>query len=526
MTSAAPAGGRWLRLVLALALGALATLVFAPFDFPPAGFVAFAGLLVLLDRVDRTASAFWTAWFFGWGHFIAGLYWTSSAFLVEPEKFAWMIPGPLLGLPAFLALFPAIGATLAWRLTRPGAVRVVALAACWTLAEFARGHVLTGFPWNLIGYAFGFHPAAMQPAAWIGIYGLSFLAMLAFAAPALLFLPRRRPAMALLLIAPALAAAVAGAFRLAPSAAHDPAVRLRVVQANIPQREKWRSDLIQPNFRKLVAMSLQPGEGPPPDIVIWPETAATFLLERAEAPRAALGAIAAEIGGSGDGLMITGAPRIENRDGRELPHNAALAIDPAARIVATYDKIHLVPFGEYLPLRGILRAIGLEKLAQGRGDFVPGPDTQRFDLPGLPDARVLICYEAIFPALSGGGPRPEWLLNLTNDGWFGNLTGPDQHFAMARFRAVEQGLPLVRAAGTGISAMVDAHGRIVASLPLGGAGVIDASLPAPIDKTFYAKIGDVPAFGVFLGILLLIAGRAFLSRSNEDLLPSSGSMKR
>ncbi|PJK29791.1 apolipoprotein N-acyltransferase [Minwuia thermotolerans] len=521
MNQAAQAGRRMLstplRLAAAFLLGGLATLVFSPFDLPLAGFVAFTGLAVLLDRLGRMAGAFWTAWFFGWGHFIAGLYWTASAFLVEADKFAWMIPGPLLGLPAFLALFPAVAVTAAWRLTAPGPLRLATLAASWTLLEFARGHVLTGFPWNLAGYAFGFHPAAMQPAAWIGVYGLSFLAVLAFAAPALLFLPRRRTWAALALILPAVLAAGAGMLRLdAPGPRAEP-VQLRIVQANIPQREKWRPDLIRTNFEKLVEMSLQPAEEGTPDLVIWPETAATFLLSRAEQPRQTLGAIAASLDDGRGGLVITGAPRVEVRDGREMPHNSALAIDPAAGIVAVYDKTHLVPFGEYLPLRGLLQFLGLEKLARGRGDFIPGPKDQRFDPPGLPPASVLICYEAIFPALSNRGERPEWLLNLTNDGWFGELTGPDQHFTMARFRAVEQGLPLVRAAGTGISAVVDARGRIVASLPLNSAGVIDAQLPAPAAKTFYAKTGNALVFGTTLAVLLLVAAGALLSRRNEDL---------
>lgn len=527
--SSRPGGGagglraRWLRLGAALLLGALATLVFAPFDMPLAGFAAFTGLFFLLDRLDRTQSAFWTAWFFGWGHFIAGLYWTASAFLVEADKFAWMIPGPLLGLPAFLALFPAVALTLAWRLTSPGPWRIAAAAASWTLLEFARGHVLTGFPWNLIGYAFGFHPAAMQPAAWIGVYGLSFVAVLAFAAPSLLLRPGRRPVAALLVVAPAVLLVLAGTARLHDPTPREPAVNLRIVQGNIQQRDKWRRDLIADNFRMLVAMSLRPGDGPPPDLVIWPETAATFLLDRADAPRQAIADIAAQLGGGRGGLVITGAPRIEKVEGEDRPHNSAMAIDPQGRIVALYDKVHLVPFGEYLPQRGLLQTLGLERLAQGRGDFVPGRPDQHFELPGLPPPAVLICYEAIFPALSHRTRRPDWLLNLTNDGWFGDLTGPDQHFAMARFRAVEQGLPLVRAAGTGISGVIDNRGRIVASLPLNSAGVLDAPLPATGTSTFYAKIGDIPVILLALAVLLLVGGRALLGRPNEDLLPSSRS---
>lgn len=483
---------RW-RLLAAFLLGAVATLVFAPFHFFAAGFLSFAGLIWLMAKCATRGQAFWTGWFFGWGHFIAGLYWIASAFLVEPEKFAWMIPFPVLGLPAFLAIFPAIAVVLAWWITPHGPSRIVALAASWTLLEFVRGTILTGFPWNLVGYAWGFHETTMQAAAWFGIYGMSFLAVVLFAAPAVMADGRRSRRMAISMLALPLAiAAIAAPRTYTENGNHEFTVRL--VQGNIEQREKWRPDLVEANFLRLAEMSAQ---GPkPPDLVIWPETSATFLLSRRPDKLAALAEVAA-IGKSG--MMVTGAPRVSG----DNIFNSAVAVDGSGTMVGTADKHHLVPFGEYLPLRPLLQAIGLEKLAQGRGDFSAGGPEQTLNLPSIPDAAVLICYEAIFPALAARKNRPGWLLNLTNDGWFGELTGPDQHFAMARFRAVEQGLALVRAAGTGISAVVTPTGEVTASIALGLSGTLDATVVSGGEKTPFAMTGSLPVVGLCL--LLMVA---------------------
>lgn len=494
----------WRRLVAAFLLGAVMSLGFAPFHLFPVFFIGFGGLLLLLKGVHRGRSALALGWWFGWGHFIAGLYWIASAFLVEPEKFAWMVPFPVLGLPALLALFPALAVWLAWRLSPVGVFRLFLLAATWTLTEVARGLVMTGFPWNLAGYGFGFSDAAMQPAAWIGTAGLSFLAVLLGGAPALALDGRRHwRAAAVILLGTGILVG-AGAWRLSNAELADSgtnAVAVRIVQANIAQREKWRRDRIEPNFARNLAMSL-PGEGEPvPDLVIWPETAATFRINVDPVARQRIAEVAARI----DGLVITGAPRVEGQRDTEKFYNSAVAIAPDATIIDSADKRHLVPFGEYLPMRSLLSRIGLDKLAQGRGDFSAGMegDGGLLHLPGLPTARVLICYEVIFADEVGGGDsRPGWLLSLTNDAWFGRLTGPDQHFAMARFRAVEQGIPLVRAAGTGISAIVDAHGQVQSRLGLGVEGVLTGVLPGDAEKTLYATLGRWPV--IALSSLLLV----------------------
>ncbi len=285
---------------------------------------------------------------------------------------------------------------------------------------------------------------------------------------------------------------------------------VRVVQANVPQREKWRPEWIEPNFARHLAMSLPEAGEPDPDIVIWPETSATFLINEHAGARRRIGDVAERL----DAIVITGAPRVERTATATRAYNSAVAIDGRGTIGATADKRHLVPFGEYLPLREILSRIGLDKLAQGRGDFSAGTGEGILDLPGLPDAKALICYEVIFDdEAATDGPRPGWLLSLTNDAWFGTLTGPDQHFAMARFRAVEQALPMVRAAGTGISAVVDAYGQVRARLRLGEAGVISARLPQSGQQSLFAIAGDWPTVGMcFLILVMAIAGKTTIRR--------------
>lgn len=492
--------GGWRRYGLVFLLGALTTLAFAPFHLFPLVFIGFGGLALLLAGVTRLRAALALGWWFGWGHFIAGLYWIASAFLVEPEKFAWMVPFPVLGLPAVLAIFPALAVGIAWWLGPKGPFRPFALAGAWFFMELARGHVFTGFPWNLMGYVFGVDPVSMQPAAWLGAAGLSLFAVLGGAGAALLVTSgiERRVGLACVLAPFVLVAAAA--WRLEPAQPGDGPV-VRIVQPNIAQRDKWRRELLEHHFERQVAMSLGEPAAPRPDVVVWSETATTFYLSRDLEHRRALAELAARLG-DGGGYVITGAPRFQAKGNEVVYYNAALAVAPDGSVPAVYDKVHLVPFGEYLPLRGLLSTLGLDRLAHGRGDFSPGPEGQVFAMPGLPPARILICYEAIFPSAAGEGERPEWLINLTNDGWFGKLTGPDQHFAMARFRAVEQGLPLVRAAGTGISAIVDAYGRIVVREGLGRQGVLTAPLPTSLPATSYSKAGAIPS--VILAVLFLL----------------------
>ncbi|MEK9970316.1 MAG: apolipoprotein N-acyltransferase, partial [Ferrovibrio sp.] len=344
--------------------------------------------------------------------------------------------------------------------------------------------------------------------AYIGAQGLGLLTMLAASGLAVAMLPGRRVRLALLL--PLLFAAAIGlaALRIPATMSMLPDVSLRLVQPSIAQTLKWQDGLRQQHLQQHVALSLQPAEKPLTH-VIWPETAIPYLLDEEPGLRDALAKRLAP-----GTVLITGAPRQEVKtpaaDPRAITiYNSVFAMDGRAEIVARYDKLHLVPFGEYLPFRGLLKPLGLDALAAGAVDFSPGHDAAPIAIPGLPFARVLICYEAIFAdeamqTLDGSQPAAGLLLNLTNDAWFGRSSGPYQHLAAARFRAVEQGLPLVRAANNGISAIIDPYGRIVAQLGLDEVGVVDGGLPAAtLQRPPFAHMGNGPL--LWFAVVMLIA---------------------
>jgi apolipoprotein N-acyltransferase len=384
----------------------------------------------------------------------------------------------------------------------PGA-RICLFAVAWSAAEWARGHVLTGLPWNLVGYVWsGGFPGALamlQSVAWVGIYGLSFVTVLAAALPALLGIPSLLPVPALRRAAPTIAAtlllflpAAAGAVRLHLLPPNSTGLWLRLVQPSIPEKAKWDPAAAEANFSRLTKLSGAPSDHPLAAIV-WPEAAAPFLIERNESGRAALAVIAPK-----NGYLITGALR-----GNPPPAavnqvwNSIEAVDSKGAIRARYDKAHLVPFGEYVPFSELLP---MKKFTPGAIDVSAGPGPETLTLPGLPAFAPIVCYEAIFPAaIVDENDRPGWILNVTNDAWYGHSSGPYQHFAIARTRAVEEGLPLVRAANNGISGVVDSVGRVVAGMDLDTIGYLDAALPSAAPPTLYARCGD----GIFLAMLLL-----------------------
>lgn len=498
----------WRRCGIAIAFGALAALALPPWHVVIVLVPAFAALVWQAEAAKRGRTAFLVGWCFGFGHFFAGLHWVGSALLVDAARHAWLLPFAVGGLAAGLGLFPAVVALAYQRLARRGLVsgvgRAVAFAGIWVAAEWVRGWIFTGFPWNLMGYAWAASPAVLQITAITGIYGLSLLTMVAAVMPAVLMPGPSGPgpvgpgpaatavprgAFVGVVIATVLVPAVlwaAGAVRLAAvpalGTALVPDVRLRLVQANIPQRLKWQPDLREDHLVRHVAMSRQLAAVVPTH-VIWPETAVPFFLSTDAAARDAV-ALAAPVGG----VVLTGAPRTEPaRAGRRF-WNSIQAIDGGGDIVASYDKAHLVPFGEYVPARGILP---LDKFVVGAGDFTPGPGRRTLRIDGLPPFSALVCYEVIFPGqVVDRRDRPAWILNLTNDAWFGNSAGPRQHLAIARVRAVEEGLPLVRAANTGVSAVVDPYGRILTRLGVGEAGVVDSGLPQPAGVTPFARVGN------------------------------------
>ncbi len=512
----------WRRAALGFGLGAVSVLGFAPFHLWPLLFLTFPCFIWLVDGIAASAKrkirqAALAGWWFGFGFFGAGLYWIGFAFFVEAEKFAWLVPLAVAALPACLALFYALATAAAMSLWRPGVSRIFIFAAALFAAEWLRGHVLTGFPWNLWGYAMAGNDALAQTASIFGIYGLTLFALLIFASPAALIGPVARggranwrlPALCLALVA---AGWVWGVWRLSGATdAVQPGVQLRIVQASIPQAEKWKPENRQWIFDRLVRLSNEatPGAAGKVTHLIWPETSVPFLFMlndtiASEEARVAFANLIAE-GTS----MIVGAERIEGTlrpDGRynvDRVFNSLFTLDSDARVLGIYDKLHLVPFGEYVPFEATLAAVGIKQLTHLNTGFASGVSRRLMTAPGAPPFSPLICYEAIFPGrINGEDGRPGWLLNLTNDAWFGNSTGPYQHLHQTRLRAIEEGLPLIRAANTGISAVIDAYGRTAATLPLGAIGTIEHALPAALSPTPYARWGErwliVVAFLIFI----------------------------
>ncbi|HRK23966.1 MAG TPA: apolipoprotein N-acyltransferase [Beijerinckiaceae bacterium] len=516
---------RWLIAFLAGAVGALAM---APVGLVPAFAISFPVAVWLLDGATGGPSRFSPrallaaardGWWFGFGYFLAGLWWIGAAFLVETDEFAWALPLGVVGLPAGLALFMAAGFALARLVWLPGAARILSLTAGLGLSEAARHMVLTGFPWNGFGQGLGFWLVPAQIVSVIGTDGLGLLTIAIFAAPATLVdeTPDGRANIRPLVLA-ALGLVVIfgfGAARLMLSGGvlaqpqrieTVPNVRLRLVQPNMSQREKIAQQDGLAVLRRLIAQSDR-ATGPKSTgmvdatHVIWPESPFPFLLTNEPSAMAELARVQPP-----STTVLTGAVRAEpGPDRSRIYYNSLVALGAKATILATYDKVHLVPFGEYLPLESVLSALGLRRFVHAPGSFSLGGQRQPMELPGLPPLLPLICYEAIFPyEIDAATKRPEWMLNITNDAWFGETFGPHQHFAQARLRAIELGLPLVRVANTGISGLVDGHGRTLAASPVGAESIIDVLLPKALPTTVYATVGN--NIGLFGPILSLVLG--------------------
>ena len=517
----------WRRALIAVAAGAVSALAMAPFNVWPVLFVTIPVLVWLVDgsAAGRLSGA-WTAgvagWCFGFGYFVAGLYWVGYAFLVDAKTFGWLLPVAVAGLPAYLAIFTGLGLAGARLIWVRGPERVLALAAMLTMAEWLRGHLLTGFPWNTFGYALTQPLALAQSVSLTGLWGLTFVAVAVFASPAVLAddridtpNPWRAPIAALLVLAGLTAY---GAARLAIHPTdYVSGVRLRIMQPNLQQDVKFNYAAKDEVMARYIALS-ERATGPQSDglrnitHLIWPESAFPFFLTREPGALAQIAAMlkagADKAGTSLPGTeLIVGAVRPAAAASGPRAYNSVYVIDPDGSIRGIYDKVHLVPFGEYLPFQSWLEKLGLRQLTKQVGGFLAGNRRRAMDLAGAPKMLPLICYEVIFPGSAvPNAERPGWLVNLTNDGWFGISTGPYQHLQQARVLAIAEGLPLVRAANTGISAVIDPVGRIVASLPLGEVNIFDSNLPKPIAPTVFVALGDTP-LAVLLALSLIAVGR-------------------
>ena len=496
--------------------GALAALALPPYDLPFMLMPMMMQAVWLLDHVAgspqktglKIRQVFVSGWLLGFGYFTAGLWWLAYAFLVEPDQFALLIPLGIFGLPAVLAVFVAVGLVASHMLWSASVWRVLTLAAMLGLAEIARTFLFTGLPWNSFGLALAALPVWAQTAAVVGQPGLAVLAVFLAATPALLFDKKQTGASPWMVLSCALALLLAmtgaGLWRL-EQAPHQfvEGVRLRVLQPTIPQDEKFTAahrDDIMRTYLALSAGGLGPDKSAMRGIthVIWPESAFPFLIAR---DAVALGQIAALL--SPDAVLVTGAVRDERAPSPLVPKryfNSALVINAKGQIIGSSDKVHLVPFGEYLPFSDILGRLGLRQFVPAPGIFTAADRYEFLPVPGLNKVQALICYESIFPsAVTSASHRPDVFINLTNDAWFGFSPGPHQHFAQARLRAIEEGVPLVRSANGGISAVVDPYGRIIAGLRLGQSGAVTSSLPKALAPTLFARLGWLsPCLLIFL----------------------------
>jgi apolipoprotein N-acyltransferase len=518
----------WKRAAIALVAGAVSALAMEPFNAWPVLFLTFPVMVWLIDgagagRMRGVPAAAMAGWWFGLGYFVPGLYWIGYAFLVDASTFAWLLPFAILGLPAYLALFTAFGFALARLIWTRDASRVIALAATLTLSEWLRGHVLTGFPWNAFGYALTEPLALAQTASLIGLWGMTFLSVAIFASPAVLIDGRsrgRKPwiafAIALMLL---IAMGIFGGVRLSLKPTTMVAkVKLRIMQPNLQQDVRFNYSAKAEVMQKYLTLSDR-ASGPEStgvrdvSILIWPESAFPFFLTREADAMAQI----ADLLPKGT-VLITGAVRAP-----DLPpgvritraYNSIYAIDHDGSVLSVYDKLHLVPFGEYLPYQNWMEKLGFVQLTKIQGGFIPGTRRRTMEIPNAPRMLPLICYEAIFPGdIVPRDDRPGWIVNLTNDGWFGISTGPYQHLQQTRMRAIEEGLPVVRAANTGISAVIDPMGRIVARLGLGLEGVLDSGLPAAIPPTVYARVGDIPAAIMVTAAFIFVTRRRVTKRTS------------
>jgi len=469
----------WRLAGLAILCGLVMAMGQAPLSFPFGFLLALPGLGWLFLNHQSRKGAFLTGWWAGCGYFAASVFWIVEPFFVEPEIYGWMAPFALIFMAAGLALFWGWGFLLASYAQAKPVFRLIALAVAWTGFEFARAHILTGFPWGLLAYVWSETPI-FQLLAFIGPHGLGLITLLIGFLP--LVASRNfwiSGSYSIILIA---ALWFGGQARI-PDTPEMGKTTVRLLQPNAPQHLKWRGDMVKVYFTRLLEMTRAPAPRRP-DVVIWPETSIAYPLEEESL---ALQLVSQAAGP--DTQVIAG---IQRRQDNHV-YNSMVYLDQTGGILAVYDKHHLVPFGEYVPLGSLLSRFGISEMVETNGfGFAAGSGIRIINASGIPDFLPLICYEAIFPGLSQlGNARPKWIVHITNDAWFGNFSGPYQHLVQVRARAIEQGLPVARSANTGVSTMIDPYGQILAQLPLNEAGFLDAQLPKALSATLYVKWGEI-----------------------------------
>lgn len=502
---------RFGQVLAAAVLGGLAATAIAPINIFPAAIFALSLLSSLTFRASSIGSALAVGWAFGFTFFATSLQWLTESFSVEPDRFGIYAIPAVLALSALLALFTAMPCAAAHALRSKYVIaNAFIFAATWTTGELLRSVLFGGFPWNLIGHIWSASEPAMQFAAFGGVYGLTFVTVLAAAVCApggdLSLWPRRiLYALAMLLTVLAI-----GNSRLIVSKNLGGTGKfVRIVQGNVAQADKWRAERRDEILAKYVELTKTPA-AQSISAIVWPETAVPFDLVANADVRARIGAALPE-----GGILFAGTLRI-GADKPDEIFNSIVAFGRDAGIQMVYDKVRLVPFGEYMPFRSILP---FEKLTAGSIDLSPGHVSGTFEVRPLPSVIPLICYEAIFQPQGAKDSQPRWILNVTNDAWFGRSAGPYQHLTIARFRSIELGLPMVRAANTGISALIDPYGHLVKQIPLEQTGVIDFELPHELAApTLYSITGNLPIY-VLVSLILLAAAAGRAGRTSVSRIP-------
>jgi len=484
--------------LLSVAFGVFIGFGQAPYGAWPVALLGLALAFLRFHQARGSKAAFAQGFWTGFGYALLVMFWITEPFLVDAQTFGWLAPFGLAGMAAGFGVFWGLGFWGGYRLA--GQPTGVALVLGWSLAEIARSLVFTGLPWGLISYIW----VGLWPYDWASVVGPFGVGIVTLALAGLLAQFLRKPGwrQGAVLAGLALLLTAGGAIVRPSTESLTGRPIVRLVQPNAPQHLKWLPEYQQVFFDRLLDMSAQPGA---PDLVVWPEVAVTFPLNGDDAPFAQISDAV------GDRPIVLGGLRVQ--DQKVL--NSMLVLDRAGVPVALYDKFHLVPFGEYAPGGEMMRDLGLRGLAERlEFGFVPGPGPQMLNLPGGLTALPMICYEAIFPhELRRAGPdRPDVMLHLTNDAWFGEGAGPAQHLAQARARAVEFGLPVVRVANTGISAMIGPDGTITDKIALGQAGWLDAPLPMARPATLYWRFGDNPAYFLVIVLALVVIWRRARNR--------------
>ncbi|CAN5119612.1 apolipoprotein N-acyltransferase [soil metagenome] len=512
---------RFGRIALALLAGAIAAFAHPPFGILP-GLIGYPLLMLLSERSGNARGAFWMGWLAGFAYFFVGCWWVAEAFMVDPAQ-AWMAPFAASLLPAGIGLFWGGATALYRRFAPPGVVRVLFFAALFGLFEWLRGHVLTGFPWNPAGATWGAGSAGSQFASIAGVYGLSIVTVAAACAFAPLAAPGVRKFRIGAAVVGGLAFAVLiafGAVRLSQAKVTDTPTLIRIVQADVSQAAKWTPEAYQGIVDRYVSLTAGPAARRP-DVVVWPEGALPASANQVFGEGSPDAAAIANALSPGQTLLI-GLARAEPGAAPGQPDryfNSLFALHDEGgqglRITAVYDKYRLVPFGEFIPLGNLMGSIGVRALVHMPDDFSSGPRPAPIRLPNAPPVQPLICYESLFPGFTAGGcDRPRWIVNVSNDAWFGRTSGPLQHLNLASYRAIETGLPVVRATPTGVSAMIDPWGRVVGGhrLDAGESGVIDVLLPEPAEPTLYGRLGDLLFWLMVLGGVACAAPQAWARR--------------